>query len=730
MPGKKNPVKPKNAQNEGPVVSKKTPASLGAGRKKKLEEILLQRTTNIQEKKRVLGKEIQARRETEAQLRESEQHCRSVLESIADGYYECDLTGNLTFCNDSFCRILGYSYQELQGANYRLFTHEKDAGRVLENFKKVFQTGLPFQGINYDLLTKDGTVRRVEFSSALMKDSTKQGVGFVGITRDITALVESQDALRESEFFLKAVFDSSADAILTIGPDRRIMGCNPAFEALFGFPRGEIIGESTEVIHISREQYARLGQLIYPQIAKTGFCRQEWEFKRRDGTIFPAEIVTSALKGSDGAIQFHLSILRDITQRRQIEQSLKRSFALTSQIINSIASIVIAVNAKNRVVFWNTQAEYEFEILSEKVMHKPLDESGLPLDYQAVQEALDQTRRGEDFFQIDNLKFKQWDGKDGYLGLTFHPVRGEEFDGTGVLIHGANVTRRKTLEMQLAQAQKLESIGQLAAGIAHEINTPIQYVSDNTRFFQSAFNDLVRVLNKYAETVGGPPGGDKQKALYPELEDLIREIDLDYYLEEIPRAIDQTLEGAEQVSRIVRSIKAFAHPGPAEKKHLDINKAIENTILVSRSEWKYVAGLIPELDRNLPPVPCIPGDFNQVILNLIVNAAQAITEKWGEGGNGKGVIRIRTRREGDWAEIQIEDNGPGIPEAIRSKIFDPFFTTKEVGKGTGQGLAISHTAIVERHGGSIAVESEAGQGTVFIIRLPLEEPNLEKGPGK
>jgi PAS domain S-box-containing protein len=695
-----------------------------------LEEILFQRTTKIQQNKQELKEEVLVRQRTQTQLRESEQHYQSILDSIADGYYECDLKGNLTFCNDSFCRILGCAYPELLGANYRLFTSEKDVGMVSESFKGVFQTGISSKGIDYDLLTKDGTVRRVELSITLMRDPTGLGVGFVGIARDITDQAETREALREREFFLRAVIDSSADAIMTLSTDRRITDCNPAFERLFGYPREEIIGQSTQLIHTSTEQFALLGEQIYAGISEKGFWRGGWEFRRRDQSVFPAEFVTSALKGADGVVLFHISILRDITKLKEVEKALQKSFALTSQIINSISSIIITVDAADRLVFWNTQAEIEFGTLSESVLNKGLEESGLPLDYQTIRKALDQTRREGISSRIDNLKFRQRDGKDGYLGLSLHPVRGEEFGGTGVLIHGANVTRRNYLERQLAQAQKLESIGQLAAGIAHEINTPIQYVSDNTRFFRSAFPNLVRVLNKYAEIIGGPPGQDRPEALYPELENLIRDIDLGYYLEEIPRAIDQTLEGVEQVSRIVRSIKAFAHPGPAEKKYLDINQAIENTILVSRNEWKYVAELIPELDRDLPPVPCIPGDFNQVILNLIVNAAQAIAEKLGENSDTKGWIRIRTGSDGPWAEIRIEDNGPGIPEAIRSRIFDPFFTTKEVGMGTGQGLAISHTAIVEKHGGSIAVESEEGQGTVFIIRLPLEEPNLEKGPGK
>jgi signal transduction histidine kinase len=258
-------------------------------------------------------------------------------------------------------------------------------------------------------------------------------------------------------------------------------------------------------------------------------------------------------------------------------------------------------------------------------------------------------------------------------------------------------TERRQVESQRAQTQKLESIGRLAAGIAHEINTPIQYIGDNGTFLSHAFADLVGHL--------------QQDSVDEEVE---------YLQAEIPKAIDQLLEGAKHVATIVRAMKEFSHPGRVEKTPVDLRRTIENVVAVSRNEWKYVADLSVDFDATLPLVPCIGAEFNQVMLNLIVNAAHAIADVVGDTGK-KGAIRISTQRVGETAEVRIHDTGCGIPEAIRGKVFDPFFTTKGVGKGTGQGLALAHAVIVRKHGGTLRFETEAGAGTTFIVQLPLAD---------
>ena len=265
---------------------------------------------------------------------------------------------------------------------------------------------------------------------------------------------------------------------------------------------------------------------------------------------------------------------------------------------------------------------------------------------------------------------------------------------------------RDRLEDNLRQAQKLEAIGQLAAGIAHEINTPTQYVGDNLRFLKESFGELDSLLTQLV-MLGGAPAGK-----------LLGEADFDYLKEEIPRALNQSLEGVDRVAKIVRAMKEFSHPA-REKTATDLNRAIQSTITVASNEWKYVADIEMDLDANLPAVHCSPAEFNQVVLNIVVNAAHAISDVVGDGGKGKGKIRVKTRPDGEWAIVEIGDTGAGMPPHVQQRIFEPFFTTKEVGKGTGQGLAIAHNVIVDKHGGTIKVSSAPGKGTTFTIRLPI-----------
>ena len=286
------------------------------------------------------------------------------------------------------------------------------------------------------------------------------------------------------------------------------------------------------------------------------------------------------------------------------------------------------------------------------------------------------------------------------------------------------LSEKAMLEVQLRHAQKLESIGQLAAGIAHEINTPTQYIGDNTRFLKDAFQDFTVLLERYDRLLKLAELQTVPREVVEQLAGEIRAVDTAYLLQEIPNAIQQSIEGVERVSTLVAAMKEFSHPGNKEKSPLDLNKSIESTIAVARNEWKYVADLHTDFDRSLPPVSCLAGEFNQVILNLVVNAAHAIGEATENGSRGKGLITIRTRDLPDWVEIEVRDSGTGIPEHARPRIFDPFFTTKEIGRGTGQGLAIAYSVIVEKHGGSINFETEMGKGTAFKICLPHDGKTL------
>ncbi len=282
-----------------------------------------------------------------------------------------------------------------------------------------------------------------------------------------------------------------------------------------------------------------------------------------------------------------------------------------------------------------------------------------------------------------------------------------------------NVTKERLLESQLRQAQKLEAIGQLAAGIAHEINTPIQYIGDNTHFIQDSLDDLTRLIRSFRHLLDSIENNTVSPEELEKLHQIIAEVDAEYLLTEIPTSLKQSLEGIDRITHIVQAMREFSHPGVKEKTSMDINRAIENTLTVSRNEWKYTVEIVKHLDTNLPPIHCIQADINQALLNLIVNATHAIQDKLKIHPDLKGIIEIRTSIIDNYVEIQVEDNGIGIPKSIQDRIYDPFFTTKEVGRGTGQGLAITYNVIVEKHGGTITFISKENKGTTFIVRLPI-----------
>lgn len=274
-------------------------------------------------------------------------------------------------------------------------------------------------------------------------------------------------------------------------------------------------------------------------------------------------------------------------------------------------------------------------------------------------------------------------------------------------------------QARLLHAQKLESVGQLAAGIAHEINTPAQFIGSNIEFLEDSFIDVRNLVDILQQVVRGIADGSATAEAGREAEELLTELDWDYLKEEIPTAIRQSREGIRRVTTIVQAMKEFSHPGCKEKAFHDLNRIIETTITVASNEWKYCAEIKTRLDRNLPQVFCLADEIGQVFLNILINAAHAIASKYRDTTE-KGLIAISTRHYPEHVEVCIEDNGVGIPESIQGRVFDPFFTTKSVGKGTGQGLAISHDVIEKKHNGSISLTSEVGKGTVFTIHLPIE----------
>jgi len=369
-------------------------------------------------------------------------------------------------------------------------------------------------------------------------------------------------------------------------------------------------------------------------------------------------------------------------------------------IVGNSADAIIVIDEFGRIQFVNPAAEAMLGLAADEAIGEAFR---YPLDLREPFEVDIPTFDGSTRKVEIRIVATSWRGGSAYLAMA------------------RDMTDRRALESQLAQAQKLESVGRLAAGIAHEINTPTQFITDNTRYLGDAFEKLSALLETYAPLLEAARAAGLRPELVEAVEAAETKARLKSLLRDVPEAVEDSLDGLHQVARIVGAMKVFAHPGTPDRTPVDIRAAIESTIAVARNEWKHVGEVVTEFEPDLPLVPAVPGDLNQVLLNLVINAVHAIADAQAKGIERPGEIRVGAHLDDDHVAITIGDNGIGIPDGVRERVFDPFFTTKEVGRGTGQGLAISHSIVVERHGGTIDFESTAGQGTVFTVRLPLHE---------
>ncbi len=439
-----------------------------------------------------------------------------------------------------------------------------------------------------------------------------------------------------------------------------------------------------------------------------------------------AEKAQRKLEEQAGKLIFSNNALeKEIAGRKRAERAeeVLRESKEILQIIGSCAfDALVMIDGSANVVYWNSAAEKMFGYSFEEIRGKNVHEMIAPIKYREAASKgfaiFKRTREGTILNKVVELNGLRRDGTEFPIEMTVSAINMQ--DKWWAVATVRNISDRKQMEFHLRHSQKLEAVGELAAGIAHEINTPIQYVGDNTLFLKNSFSDIDKLLQDYGRLLLASKQGKVDSELIAEIEGTVEETDLEYLLDEVPSAINQSLEGVKRVSEIVRAMKEFSHPGKEEKVPIDLSKGIESTITVSRNEWKYVAEVLTDFDPLLPHVSCVPGDFNQVILNLIVNAAHAIGDALDNNSTDKGKITISTKQDGGWAEIRVTDTGTGIPDAVKERVFDPFFTTKEVGRGTGQGLAVCHSIIVKKHGGTITFETKKGEGTVFIVRLPIE----------
>jgi PAS domain S-box-containing protein len=505
-------------------------------------------------------------------------------------------------------------------------------------------------------------------------------------------------------------------AVMVLDPAGSIEWINNGFSTLLGYTANEVIGKPWSVLNAYATD-STSGKLIEQRIRAGVGADVELLHYTKVGDPLWIRSEIRPVRGEDGGLEHFVVLEVDILEeeraaRRVREDEERWMLALE---VNDVAVWDLDVVARS--VLGSKRWE---ELLAFTPGEQAIGDGALlghrvhPDDCAAFTESWNTLLSGSVPQLNAGIRLRSTESYR-YMRMRARVVR-RDAAGSALRVVGTlvDIHEPTLMQMQAANASKLESIGELAAGIAHEINTPTQYVGDNVRFLSDGFKTICECLDAYRELLA--QHADSPLGL--RVSERLTSADLSYLQEEIPKAITQSMEGIERIARIVGAMKEFSHPGQ-ERTPTDINHAIANTITVATNEWKYVAKVQTDFDASLPHVPVVPGEFNQVILNIIVNAAHAIGESGGAGSRAPGHIRVTTRQIPGWAEILIADNGCGMPPHIQQKIFDPFFTTKPVGKGTGQGLSIAHAVIVKKHRGTITVDSEPGQGTTFTIRIPL-----------
>lgn len=630
-----------------------------------------------------------------------------------------DRTGRVVRFNRSCERLFGYTYREIK---HKMTSGElplPEEVRAIKQLLSRLTNGRNQEVYESQWRTSDGEWRTIQWSISILFDQ-QGGLEYVVATgTDVTSRETAEQLLQRERALLQALINSIPDLIFYKDNHSHYLGCNKAFEAFRRLGLKEIVGR-TDV------------DFYPPDLAAKFLASDQEVIEKRESVLY--EDWTTAPNGKpvlletrktpyytqDGQVLGVIGIGRDITRHRLTENALRLANVEIEQLIASLSSILIVIRPNLHIVRWNPTAVEVFGKTPEDVIGRPLNEVGLRWDWEKVAQALVVCRRDQLPVNPEPLKFRRLDGSEGLLGLSVSPLRTDGNRITGFILLAADITERKILENRLAQSQKLESIGQLAAGVAHEINTPIQYIADNTKFLHNSFEALVSVMGQFKELLASANAGTIDSQQVEALNLAIEAADLDFLCQEVPLAIQQSMEGINRVTEIVRAMKEFSHPGVRERQLVDINRALTSTLAVTRNEWKDRTDVETDLADGLPKVLCLPGEINQAFLNVLINAAQAVQAALEAGRRSRGLIRLKTIQDGDWVEIRICDNGDGIPEEIQPRIFEPFFTTKEVGKGTGQGLAIAYGIVVCKHGGTLAFETTPGVGTTFIIRLPIE----------
>ena len=662
-----------------------------------------------------VSRDITERKQAEKVLEERTAYLNTLIDISPVGIAVLDKEERIQMCNPAFERLFLFSREEMQGFNLDELIIPTELVSEAESLTRQTLGGASVHATSRRR-RKDGTLVDVEIYAVPLVVDDKP-LGFLGLYQDVTKRKQAEEALAQERDLLGTLMDNLPDTIYFKDRESRFTRINEAVARGFGLSDpGQAIGKTD--FDFFTAEHAQQAYNDEQEVITTGKPMTAKEEKETwpDGRVTWVSTTKMPFRDANGAIIGTFGVSHDITERKRAEEALRTSEERYRELFENASDLVYTTDLEGRLTSLNRVAEQTLGYSREEAAQMNLRQLVNPRHWQRVEQTRQRLLAGDSAVTLE-LEITAKDGRRVMLEVNPRLIYkgGKPVGMQGI---GRDITGREEREMELRHAQKLESVGRLASGIAHEINTPIQFVGDNTRFVQDSFRGLQTLLSKYQELRDAAASGAVSPDVLAAVRRVEEESDCAYLLEEIPKALTQTLDGVTRVATLVRAMKDFAHPESKEKAAADLNKALLSTLAVARNELKCVADVETDLG-DLPLVVCNISDLNQVFLNLLVNAAHAIGDVVKDTGK-KGKIRVCTVAEGKTVLVTITDTGCGIPEGIRTKVFDPFFTTKGVGCGTGQGLAIARSVVVERHKGTLTFESEVGKGTSFYVRLPVE----------
>lgn len=638
-----------------------------------------------------------------AQANAARREADSVITNFLDSLLVVDPQLRIARVNKETCQLLGCKESELLGRPVSDLFEEPDAEiAACFNFPFLPETrDLPeLRNVELTFMATSGKRLPVSVNLARLNNDDEETIGVVAGAKDIGELKEALLQAEQQRLFIQNILNTVPGGLLVISENAVLSQANETFHRQiqtwclkYGFTdqnlRTQIISAIAE--RIQRQQS---GEIVF-----AGY---------HDELIIEYHASTNEMhNGKDNRVIF----LHDVTARHRAEAVRK----LQATVLEQTSEGVIITDTDGVIQNVNLAAEQMSGYAGNDLVGRKTSvfKSGIHDDnhYRSLWETL---LLGEVW--TGSMTNRHQNGSLFETEMTVSPVRSSGGGITHYVSLWRDVSQERTLQRQLLQAQKLEAIGQLAAGVAHEINTPLQYIQNNLAFLKTAFSDITPLLDELQAGIRTPELFTDSK-WQQNLSTMIENCDLEFLSEEIVQGVTDALNGVEHVTRIVMAMKEFSHPGGEKKTQTDLNRLVDNAVIVTQNEWKRVADLKTSFDPRLPAVLCDSSAIRQVLLNLIINAADAIKEKFAEEKDGE--ISITTRAHETDIELIISDNGSGIKKEIRDRIFEPFFTTKAVGKGSGQGLAIVYDIIVNKHNGSIRVDSEEEIGTSMIISLPI-----------